>query len=178
MPTKRIQHVKIHPGTTAKTSRTLPPTPPILKVIGEAVAVDAEEEITAPVNVAVDADVEEEVIKHGPESTPSMEALPADPVALPREGKTSSNTPWSAANPRTNALMINAAFVDTAHTMPSTASTSRKHHNVTGCLALLCGRCQQRSVIEMRGKDAYLSLSRPTCPSPLSLAPSLKKLVI
>jgi hypothetical protein len=101
-------------------------------VIVEAVAADVEA-ITVPASVAVAADVEEGVIKRGLESIPSMEALPEDPVAHPREGKTSSNTPWSAANPRTSVLTINAAFMDTAYITRSTVSISRKHHSATRC---------------------------------------------
>jgi hypothetical protein len=57
-------------------------------VIAEAVDVV----ITVPASVAEVAGVEEEVIRHSPESIPNIEALPVDPVALPREGKISINT--------------------------------------------------------------------------------------
>ncbi|OGE48053.1 hypothetical protein PENARI_c033G11289 [Penicillium arizonense] len=92
------------------------------------------EEITAAASEAADAEVVEEAVEHRPDSTPTMEALPV-PVELRREERTSTNTRGNAEKQRSSASMTNAAFAAMVHTIPSTASTSRKYQTATGCSA-------------------------------------------
>ncbi|KAJ6094410.1 hypothetical protein N7467_001923 [Penicillium canescens] len=170
-PTRPTRPVRTHSELTAKT--TITPAPLLNRPIRMARAPEdqganmtVDEKITAAASEAADAEVVEEAVEHRPDSTPTMEALQV-PVELCREERTSTNTRGNAEKQRSSASMTNAAFAAMVHTIPSTASTSRKYQTATGCSARPYGRCRVPFVIAMRNKDEYHWLSRPTWPRPL-----------